>query len=72
MNSTVLKSVLKPGRYSGGEYGQIVKDKKDVRIGTVRSARHDYLDYVLENDAIFVHFGWNAPAKLDAKTSPVP
>ena len=30
MNSTVLKSVLKPGRYSGGEYGQIVKDKKDI------------------------------------------
>ena len=31
MNSTILKSVLKPGRYSGGEYGQIVKDKKDIR-----------------------------------------
>lgn len=30
MNSTILKSVLKPGRYSGGECGQIVKDKKDV------------------------------------------
>ena len=30
MNSTILKSVLKPGRYSGGEYGQIVKDKKDI------------------------------------------
>ncbi|MBQ4151093.1 MAG: TIGR03960 family B12-binding radical SAM protein [Clostridia bacterium] len=30
MNSTVLKSVLKPGRYSGGEYGQILKDKKDI------------------------------------------
>ncbi len=31
MNSTILKSVLKPGRYSGGEYGQIVKDKKDIK-----------------------------------------
>ena len=30
MNSTLLKSVLKPGRYSGGEFGQIVKDKKDI------------------------------------------
>ncbi|MBQ8835899.1 MAG: TIGR03960 family B12-binding radical SAM protein [Clostridia bacterium] len=30
MNSTVLKSVLKPGRYSGGECGQIIKDKNDV------------------------------------------
>ncbi len=30
MNSTILKSVLKPGRYSGGECGQVVKDKKDI------------------------------------------
>ena len=30
MNSTILKSVLKPGRYSGGEYGQVIKDKKDI------------------------------------------
>ncbi|MBQ6614272.1 MAG: TIGR03960 family B12-binding radical SAM protein [Clostridia bacterium] len=30
MNSTILKSVLKPGRYSGGEYGQTVKDKNDI------------------------------------------
>ncbi len=31
MNSTILKSVLKPGRYSGGEYGQTIKDKKDIK-----------------------------------------
>ena len=37
----------------------LFKDKQDVRIGTVRSARHDYLDYALENDAIFVHYGWS-------------
>ena len=30
-NSTVLKSVQKPGRYSAGEYGQIIKDKNDVK-----------------------------------------
>ena len=29
--STVLKSVSKPGRYSGGEYGQIIKDKSKVK-----------------------------------------
>jgi radical SAM family uncharacterized protein len=29
--STVLKSVSKPGRYSGGEYGQIIKDKTKVK-----------------------------------------
>ena len=31
MNSSILKSVSKPGRYSGGEYGQIVKDKAGIR-----------------------------------------
>ncbi len=29
--STVLKSVSKPGRYSGGEYGQIIKDKRKIK-----------------------------------------
>ena len=28
----ILKRVLKPGRYVGGEYGEIIKDKKDVRV----------------------------------------
>lgn len=39
------------------------KDKEDVKIGTIRSARHNYIDYVLENDAIFVHFGWSHEAE---------
>ena len=30
-NSTILKSVSKPGRYAGGEFGQIVKDKSSVK-----------------------------------------
>ena len=29
--SSILKSVTKPGRYSGGEYGQIIKDKASVK-----------------------------------------
>ncbi len=29
--STILKSVSKPGRYAGGEYGQIVKDKAKIK-----------------------------------------
>ena len=28
---SILKRVLKPGRYTGGEYGQIIKNKKDIR-----------------------------------------
>ena len=31
MSSSLLKSVSKPGRYSGGEYGQTVKDKALVK-----------------------------------------
>lgn len=30
-NSTILKSVSKPGRYSGGEYNQSIKDKNAVK-----------------------------------------
>ncbi len=29
--SSILKSVSKPGRYSGGEYGQIIKDKERIK-----------------------------------------
>ena len=29
--STVLKSVAKPGRYSGGEYGQVIKNKENIK-----------------------------------------
>jgi hypothetical protein len=29
--STILKTVSKPGRYTGGEYGQIIKDKNEVK-----------------------------------------
>ena len=29
--SSILKSVTKPGRYSGGEYGQIIKEKGSVK-----------------------------------------
>ena len=29
--SNILKAVSKPGRYSGGEYGQVIKDKSKVK-----------------------------------------
>ncbi|MBQ7391927.1 MAG: TIGR03960 family B12-binding radical SAM protein, partial [Clostridia bacterium] len=31
LNSTILKSVSKPGRYSGGEYGEIIKNKENIK-----------------------------------------
>jgi len=41
----------------------LYKDKQTSKIGTVRSARHNFLDYVMENDAIFIHFGWSYHAE---------
>lgn len=33
------------------------QDFNEEKIGSIRSSRHNYLDYVLENDAIYVHWG---------------
>jgi len=38
---------------------------KPKMIGPVRSSRHYYLDYVLEHDAVYVHFGWSPQARND-------
>ena len=46
----------------------VFKDKNLDRIGSVRSSRHYFLDYALENDAIYVHFGWSPQAQSDMKT----
>ena len=43
----------------------LYKDANVDRIGSVRSSRHYYLDYALENDAIYVHFGWSPQAEAD-------
>lgn len=45
----------------------LFRDTEVEKIGSVRSARHYYLDYVLENDAIFVHWGWSPQAQTDIK-----
>ena len=38
------------------------------KIGPVRSSRHYFLDYALENDAIYVHHGWSPQAESDIST----
>lgn len=37
------------------------------KIGPVRSARHYFLDYAMENDALYAHFGQSPQAKSDIK-----
>ena len=43
----------------------LFKGKDLSQIGPVRSSRHYFLDYALENDAIYVHYGWSPKAKTD-------
>lgn len=43
----------------------LFKDKDTSRIASVRSARHYFLDYALENDAIYAHIGWSPEAQSD-------
>ena len=45
----------------------IYKDKDVDLIGPVRSSRHYFLDYALENDAIYAHYGWSTYAENDIK-----
>ncbi len=46
----------------------IYKGKDLEKIGPVRSSRHYFIDYALENDAIYVHFGWSPQAQSDIST----
>lgn len=46
-------------------YMAVYKDKDVSKIGSVRSSRHYFLDYALENDAIYVHWGYSDQAKQD-------
>lgn len=43
----------------------IYKDKDANLIGPIRSSRHYFLDYALESDAIYVHYGWSPYAADD-------
>lgn len=48
-------------------YMALFKDVNPERIGSVRSSRHYFLDYALENDAVYVHWGWSPQAQSDIK-----
>ena len=43
----------------------LFKGKDLEKIGPVRSSRHYFLDYALENDAIYVHHGCSPQAESD-------
>ena len=43
----------------------VYKNADTEKIGPIRSSRHYFLDYVMENDAIYTHFGWSPKAMQD-------
>ena len=49
-------------------YMALFLDQNTERIGSIRSSRHYYLDYALENDAIYVHHGQSPQAQSDFGT----
>lgn len=46
----------------------LFKDQATSEIGPVRSSRHYFLDYAMENDAIYSHYGWSDRAKGDIES----
>lgn len=45
----------------------LFKNTELEKIGPVRSARHYFIDYAMENDAIYTHFGQSPQAQSDIK-----
>lgn len=45
----------------------IFKDADTAKIGPIRSARHYFVDYALESDAIYTHYGYSPQAMNDIK-----
>ncbi len=43
----------------------LFKDADLDRIGPIRSSRHYFLDYALENNALYAHHGWSPQAQTD-------
>ena len=62
----VVYEIIVEGGYS--RMMAIFKGQDLEKVGPVRSARHYFLDYALENDAIYTHFGWSPQAQSDINT----
>lgn len=46
----------------------LFKNSEADVVGPIRSSRHYFLDYALENDAIYAHIGWSPQAQSDIST----
>jgi hypothetical protein len=54
----------------GGETRMMAlfKNQTTDKIGPIRSARHYFVHYAMENNAIFAHFGWSPKAQTTIQT----
>lgn len=59
----VVYEIIVEGGYT--RYMALYKDGLPDKLGSIRSSRHYFLDYALENDAIYVHWGWSPQAQTD-------
>lgn len=57
----------------GGESRMMAlyKNKTTTKIGPIRSARHYFVHYAMEHNAIFAHFGWSPKAQETIKLNNV-
>jgi len=46
----------------------LYREQATPRIGSLRSARHYFLDYALEHDAVFIHFGGSPQSYTDIRS----
>ena len=49
-------------------YLAVFNESEAKKIGPTRSARHHFLDYVFEHDAVFVHFGGSQQGYADIRS----
>lgn len=62
-NAYLVYEIVVEGRAT--RFMALFKDYDIEKIGPVRSSRHYFLDYALENDAIYSHAGWSPKAARD-------
>lgn len=57
----------------GGESRMMAlfKGKDTAKIGPIRSSRHYFVHYAMENDAIYAHFGWSPKAESTIRNNGV-
>ena len=56
-----------PTEFSTSRLMALYKDVEDTKLGTIRSSRHNFLDFAYESDAIYVAYGWSHYAEDELK-----